>query len=86
MAASKEEISGWFDNGKLLMYSYLIVVCDTYDYEDYPVYAQDAADCKSKYSYYNSADMQRVMEVYDLHQPKQPQLNERRAFHLPGPP
>ena len=84
MAASKGLISSWFDEGKSQGYQYMIVVCDTFDHEDYPVYAKGATECYEKYDQHNFQNMQRVMEVYDLGQSKQDQLNEYRAFHLPG--
>ena len=59
----------------------MLVICDTYDYDDYPVYANTAADCMIKYN--NPGQMQRVMEVYDLAADKEAQLNEARAMRLP---
>jgi CO dehydrogenase nickel-insertion accessory protein CooC1 len=70
----------WFDRGVEEGADYMIVVCDTFDYEDYPVYAT-AAEFKEKYESHNG--MQRIMEVYDLHRDKAEQLRERRAMNLP---
>ena len=39
MAATYEEIKGWLDEGrKRKDITHMIVVCDTWDHEDYPVY------------------------------------------------
>jgi hypothetical protein len=83
MAASREDISGWFDSGVAEKQAYLIVVCDTFDHEDYPVYANDEVECFSIYNEHNGKDMQRIMEVYNLGQPKDEQMNEHRCMRLP---
>jgi hypothetical protein len=44
----------------------MIVVCDTFDHEDYPVYAFGPEDCWGKYRSHDGVNMQRIMEVYDL--------------------
>lgn len=51
----------------------MIVVCDTYDYEDYPVYCSKE-DFKEKFMSHNGVNMQRIMEVYDLEEPKEKQM------------
>lgn len=77
---TKAEISGWFDQGAMQGKQYMLVICDTFDHDDYPVYA-DAAECLARYK--NPGEMQRVMEVYSLTSDKAAQLNETRAMHLP---
>ncbi|MEE8113630.1 MAG: hypothetical protein V3T23_04685 [Nitrososphaerales archaeon] len=78
---TKQEISGWFNRGVSEGADFLIVVCDTYDHEDYPVYAS-VTDYQTSYDSHRT-NMQRVMEVYDLSMDKDTQLNERRAFNPP---
>lgn len=81
---TKQEISQWFDRGVTEGYSHMIVVCDTYDHEDYPVYARGDADCLNKHAHYDGLNMQRVMEVYDIRQTKEPQM-QGRTMRLPVP-
>jgi hypothetical protein len=81
MAATREEISKWFDRGLESNHIYMLVVCDTFDWDDYPVFTNSDEECISKYN--RPGDMQKVMEVYDLRQDKQEQMNERRCFRLP---
>ena len=83
MAATKDEISSWFDQGVAQKATHLIVVCDTYDNDDYPCFANGDADVIEKHGYYDYKNMQRVMEVYDLSDSKAEQMNERRAMRLP---
>jgi len=78
---TKAEISGWFDQGAMQGKQYMLVICDTFDHEDYPVYAATADECLAKYK--APGEMQRVMEVYSLTSDKAAQLREVRAMHLP---
>lgn len=45
----------------------MIVVCDTFDWEDYPRhYVMPTEDVHKKFASYNGSNMQKVMEVYAL--------------------
>lgn len=81
MAATKQDISRWFDRGVVEGKSHLIVVCDTYDHDDYPVYVNPDQDAKEVAAMYNGKNMQRIMEVYSLSMDKEVQLNQFRAFN-----
>lgn len=59
-----KEIAGWFEDGRGSA-AYMIVVCDTFDYDDYPVYVKDDQDFWVEYDRLNGHNMQKVMEVYD---------------------
>lgn len=58
----------------------MVVICDTYDHEDYPAYFDTADAARSKMKY--PGDMQRVMECYDLEASKSEQMKLRRCFAL----
>jgi hypothetical protein len=86
MPASYEDLSAWFDRGVCENATHLIVVCDTYEYEDYPVYVMPGTDVRQKADEYSEESMQRVMEVYVLDPlRKNEQMRERRAFHYEMP-
>ena len=78
---TRAEIDDWFDRGVKQRATHMLVVCDTFDHEDYPVFVMTRADCLAKYK--SPGEMQRVMEVYDLTADKAAQLRETRAMHLP---
>lgn len=80
MSTTPAQIGAWFDAGVRLGDEYMIVMCDTFSWEDYPVY-YNAKDCLKRVA--KPGDMQTVMEVYDLKADKASQLLERRAMHLP---
>jgi hypothetical protein len=83
LAATKDDLRHWFQKGRFSSerpYRYMVIRCDTFDWTDYPSYYETAADAKAITS--NPGDMQRVMEVYDLHADMETQLAEHRAWHL----
>ena len=83
MAATYEEIKGWLDEGrKRKDITHMIVVCDTWDHEDYPVYVAKSEEVRVKYEEYCGKDMQKVMEVYSYNRPLETQLQETRSFHF----
>ncbi len=76
------DIRRWLRDAETKGSTHVIVVCDTYDHEDYPVFVtattQEALDRKIAES---SGSMQRIMEVYAMHLPIEAQLQEHRANH-----
>ena len=84
MATTREEISEWFDEGVRQGATHMVVVCDTFAYEDYPVYVKPTENVYDVYDK-NGGDkgendnMQRVMEVYDLRADKAEQVNATRT-------
>ena len=86
MAANRVDIAGWFDEGVRQRAHYLIVACDTYDWEDYPIYVGAEDDFYPIYDAHNGQNFLQVMEVYDLRGDKTIQMAEYRAIHLPTRP
>lgn len=84
MAASLEDIMGWFDRGVKEGASHMIVVCDSFSYEDYPVYVAKESEFYTVYAKYNGVNMQRIMEVYDLSESKESQKSGR-VMNVPNP-
>lgn len=79
MAAEKWQIESWLGREKAAESDYMLVICDTFDYEDYPVFVSkgDLHEALEQYS----KNMQRVIEVYDLSLDIATQLKETRAWH-----
>lgn len=59
----------------------MLVVCDTYDHTDYPVYVESDQNVLEVLKEHDGTNMRRVMECYALHLDKEAQLSEHRAFH-----
>ena len=78
---TKAEISTWFKQGVEKGAKHMIVIVDTYDHEDYPVYTSTDFDCLMKVKAPGS--MQRVMEVYDLAADEAEQMALYRCMRIP---
>lgn len=82
MSTPKSEIRRWLKEAKEIQATHMIVVCDTFSYEDYPVYVFPFEDVHTVHNKYDNREMQRVMEVYSMAIPIEEQLDENRAFHF----
>lgn len=80
MAANKEDIRRWLKSADEKT-THMLVVCDTYDWEDYPVYLREGEDINIAINNH-SGNMQRIMEVYNMSMDIEAQLNEGRARNL----
>lgn len=78
MAATKEDLSRWFDRGLKDGKTHMVVVCDTFDWEDYPVFCDSEEEARAKVK--SPGEMQKVMEVYHLPSDKEEQMSLRRCF------
>jgi hypothetical protein len=74
---TRDEIARWFDCGVKDGKRYMLVICDTFDHEDYPSYFDTEADARKAAD--KPGEMQRFMEAYDLHAGKASQMKARRA-------
>lgn len=78
---TQNDIRRWLKEAINKNAKYLIVVCDTFDHNDYPVHCMTDEECWEKFN--NPGDMQSVMEVYDLNMDIENQLNQNIVFNLP---
>lgn len=76
------EIRGWVEEGKAAGATHVIIVCDTFDWEDYPVFVSPHEDARTVYERYHGRNMQKVMEVYCTAMELETQLAEDRAWHF----
>lgn len=74
MAATKQEIREWFIKAKYAQATHMLVVCDTWKYEDYPVMVFPPLTVDDVYRLYDCVNMQKVMEVYFLDDDMEKQL------------
>lgn len=80
MAATKDDLSRWFDRGVSQNKTYMVIVCDTYDWEDYPIFYDTKEEAENRVK--NPGEMQKIMEVYNLTFDKETQMNMHRAYML----
>lgn len=80
MATTTAEISQWFDEMVAFGASHMVIVCDTFDWTDFPVGVMPP-DTVEQVLAASEGPMYKVMEVYNLSMDKQQQLSEYRAWH-----
>lgn len=66
MAVTKEMADQWEKEAKEAGATHLIIVCDTFDYEDYPVMVMPEEDLAEKCKQFDGVNMQRIMETINL--------------------
>ena len=66
MAATKQEVDRWIEIGKKKGATHIISVCDTFDYEDYPVFVMPNENIEEEKKKYNRVNMQKINEVIEL--------------------
>lgn len=61
----------------------MLVICDTYDWDDFPKYVPKGEDPRKFFDDYvkQSGNAYRAEECYDLRLPSEPQLAESRSNH-----
>lgn len=78
---TKEDIRFWLETARKQGASHVIVVCDTFDHEDYPVYVTPPQDVHEVKERYDNNSMQRIMEVYLVAGDWEAQLGQPRSFN-----
>lgn len=66
MAASREDVDRWIETAIAGKCEFIISVCDTFDWDDYPVYCKDEAELRERYPNYSGQNMQRVNEIIQI--------------------
>lgn len=77
-----DKLRAWLLEGKAQGATHVIIVCDTFDHEDFPVYVKADQDVRKFFDEWSNKQMHKVMEVYSLKQDIESQLAEDRAFHF----
>lgn len=66
MAASRQDVNRWIETAKNNGATHIISVCDTYDYDDYPVYVMPDETVQERRKNYDGKDMKRINEVIQI--------------------
>jgi len=66
MAATREDIDAWKKHAKEIGATHIISVCDTFDWDDYPVYVMPTEDLSERKKKYDGINMQKINEVIDI--------------------
>jgi hypothetical protein len=88
MPTTRDDIRRWLEDLYDLEnhFTHLIVVCDTFDWEDYPIYVRETEDVNIVLKDKGTGNMRKVMEVYSRFVDREKQLAEHRSYHLDSEP
>ena len=81
MSTTQNDIRTWLELGKKNGATHLIVVCDTWDWNDFPVYVQPDEDVHKVVKEHSGKNMYKVMEIYNLSKDLDTQLSEYRSLN-----
>jgi hypothetical protein len=62
MTATRQDVNHWIKIAKKNNHKYIISVCNTWDYDDYPVFFDDVKTLEENYSKYTT-NMQKINEI-----------------------
>jgi hypothetical protein len=83
VTATHQDISGWFDEGLDKGATHMIVMCDTYEYFNFPMYIMPGESPREKFEEYvkSMGSAYCADECYSYSLSKEYQMRERRANH-----
>lgn len=70
-----EERRVWFDAGVAKGATHMIVVSDTFDWTDFPIYVMPGEDVRKVEKRKSEEGMNKIMEVFDLRIERDPQFD-----------
>lgn len=82
MGTTRADIKEWLERYEDSGATHLVIVCDSFSYEDYPVpinSSKELAELEKRHR--DGKNMQRIMEIYNYSLDLEKQLNEERAFN-----
>ena len=66
MAATRQDVDRWIATAKENGSQYIVSVCDTFDWGDYPVYCRNKKELSEAIAEYNGKNMQCINEVIEI--------------------
>lgn len=82
MTATKQDIIDWLERAKTMKATHLVVVCDSWDWENYPIYVLAGEDVNKVINDHQGKNMEHIDEVYNLSKDTDLQLAQYRSWNL----
>lgn len=83
MTCTFDDITRWLDEATHKGATHLIVVCDDFDHDNYPIFVMPGEDVRERYDkVYAPGNMQHVDEVYNMSMDIMRQRREHRALNF----
>lgn len=68
MTATRSDVDRWIKDAKKKKARFIISVCDTWDYDDFPVYVMPNENLEEKKKSYNGVNMHTINEVIRINE------------------
>lgn len=83
MTCTFDDITRWLDEAMLRGATHLMVACDDFEHDNYPIFVLPGENAKELYDkVYGSNNMQHVDEVYNMSMDIDRQRREDRALNF----
>ena len=79
---SRDEIREWLEEAREMGATHMLVVCDTFDWEDYPVFVKPGDSIHDNIAHFHGKNMQKIMEVYSMSEDLEEQLSEHLNWRI----
>lgn len=66
MTATRNNVDKWIEIGKEKRSRWILSMCDTYDYEDYPIYVDSSENIKTVIKFNQTQSMQKINEIISI--------------------
>jgi len=66
MAATKKDVDRWVEEGKAQGATHIVSMCDTFDWDDYPIFVMPGQDPERIRRANHGNNMQKCNEIIDL--------------------
>lgn len=66
MAATRTDVERWIKTAKEMGATHIISVCDTFYWEDYPVYVMPNEDLDKRKEEFDGVNMQKINEIITI--------------------
>lgn len=68
MATTRKDVDRWIATAKEMGAKHIISVCDTFEWDDYPVYVMPNENLEERKKSYNGVNMQSINEVITINE------------------
>ena len=68
--ADKEDWKRWYKEAKQQKATHVVIVCDTFEWEDFPVYVLPGQNAEKVRADHHGTNMQKVMDLFTIKQLK----------------
>ena len=66
MAASREDVDRWIEGARKMKKTFIISVCDTFDWDDYPVYCENHEELLKRIPEFHNTNLQKINEIIQI--------------------